>query len=339
MSTANCRRTILSRSVYRCSNESLRKSNMKMRDVIIKSLDFLISPAVYISGELLKNVRRIGVESLPLSKRLLLASGVFPIRDHYYEPLFNPRHLRADLSTPRYLPGIDWNLDQQISLLSELEQYSEDFPYDRNLTDNPNFGPGDAEVWFAMIRHLKPKRIVEVGSGYSTRIARAALMLNEREGHPATHVCIEPYEMQWLETSGATIIRDRIQDVGHELFTALSSDDILFIDSSHVIRPQGDVITEILEILPILAPGVVVHFHDIFSPCDYPKRWIVEQVRLWNEQYMLEAFLSHNHEWAVLAALNHLRHTCYDKLARTAKLLTSDRQPGSFYIRRNDWTS
>jgi len=310
-------------------------ASMNIRAAALRSLDCLISPAVYVCGELLKNVRRVGIESMPLSKRMLLASGVFPIRDHYYEPLFNPRHLTSDLSCPRNLPGVNWNLDQQICLLSQLAEYSGDFPYDTELINNPNFGPGDAEVWFAMIRRLKPKQIVEVGSGYSTRIARAALSLNESEGHSAVHICIEPYEMPWLEQSGASIIRQRVQDVGRELFSRLSAGDILFIDSSHVIRPQGDVVIEVLEILPLLAPGVVVHFHDIFSPRDYPRRWVVDQVRLWNEQYLLEAFLSHNSEWKVLAALNYLRHACYENLAGTAKMLTPDREPGSFYIQRN----
>ena len=93
--------------------------------------------------------------------------------------------------------------------------------------------------------------------------------------------------------------------------------------------------TEILEILPDLAPGVIVHFHDIFSPRDYPRQWIVDEVRLWNEQYMLEAFLTHNGSWSIIAALNYLHHSHRQELVAACPLLTSAREPGSFYIVKN----
>ena len=117
-------------------------------------------------------------------------------------------------------------------------------------------------------------------------------------------------------------------------FSQLEENDILFIDSSHVIRPQGDVVFEYLQILPSLNKGVIVHVHDIFSPKNYPEFWLEGMVRLFNEQYLLEAFLSHNSSWEILAALNYLHHNHYEKLKSVARFLTPDREPGSFYIQK-----
>ncbi len=118
------------------------------------------------------------------------------------------------------------------------------------------------------------------------------------------------------------------------MFRSLAAGDILFIDSSHVIRPRGDVVFEYLEILPALDVGVIVHIHDIFLPRDYPAEWIVDEVRFWNEQYLLEAFLTLNSDWKVIGALNFLRHHHYQELKAKCPFLTDDREPGSFYIER-----
>lgn len=107
-----------------------------------------------------------------------------------------------------------------------------------------------------------------------------------------------------------------------EIFGELEENDILFIDSSHMIRPEGDVLFEYLEILPSLAKGVIVHIHDIFSPRNYPKQWLVDEVRFWNEQYFLEAFLSHNRSGKIIAALNYLQHNHPETLKSVAPYLT-----------------
>jgi hypothetical protein len=120
--------------------------------------------------------------------------------------------------------------------------------------------------------------------------------------------------MPWLESVFQRVIRRRVETLDFELFESLGADDILFIDSSHVIHPQSDVLFECLEILPRLAPGVIVHFHDVFSLRDYLREWVLDEVRLWNEQYLLEAFLTCNADWKVIGALNYLRHHHYDRL-------------------------
>lgn len=285
----------------------------------------------------------LGPRRLPASTKALKRMGLFPIRDHYYRPLFNDAHLRRPLSEPRSLPGIDWRHAAQVSLLGKLEFADElralrldqrpasdlDF-YMRNHF----FESGDAEFLYALLRHLRPRRVLEVGSGHSTKIARLALQANAREtGDQPEHVCIEPYEQPWLEKLGVEVVRERVEDVGLGPFARLEASDLLFIDSSHMIRPQGDVLFEFLEVLPQLASGVYVHVHDIFSPRDYPDQWVRRDVRMWNEQYLLEALVSDSDRYEIVAALNYLKHTEYDRLAAVCPYMTEDREPGSFYMR------
>ncbi len=112
------------------------------------------------------------------------------------------------------------------------------------------------------------------------------------------------------------------------MFTGLAPRDIVFIDSSHVIRPQGDVVTEYLQILPRLPKGVWVHVHDIATPMDYPSSLIVEQMLLWNEQYLLEAFLTHNRDWKIRWMMNHLLHTHPDAVQTKCPITAEAMQKG-----------
>jgi predicted O-methyltransferase YrrM len=269
--------------------------------------------------------------------------GLFPIRDHYYQPLFNDAHLVKPLTEGRTLPGIDWRHDSQVSLLAQFRfadelraLHLEHLP--RNdldfHIDNPSFGSGDAEFLYSMIRHLKPRRVFEVGSGNSTKIAQLAIKRNaSEEGSIAEHVCIEPYEMAWLEQLNIRVIRERVEDVGLDVFGQLESNDLLFIDSSHMIRPQGDVLFAYLELLPSLASGVFVHVHDIFTPRDYPEKWLRTDVIMWNEQYLLEALLSNSNRYEIVAALNYLQHAEYGSLSTVCPYLRPEREPGSFYLK------
>lgn len=274
---------------------------------------------------------------------MLLKAGCFPVRDHYYEPLFDKKYLRCPLSQDRNLTGIDWNIKEQIDILNlfyyntELEKISRTKQKDLDFfIDNGAFESGDAEYWYNLIRLKKPRRILEIGSGNSTLMAMRAIKANEYEvsSYSCQHTCVEPYEMPWLEKTGISVIRQKVEEVGKEVFMELGSDDILFIDSSHIIRPQGDVLFEYLELLPTLKKGVIVHVHDIFSPKDYPEQWVVGDVRFWNEQYLLEAFLTSNASWKVIGALNYLHHNFYEKLHEKCPFLVKDREPGSFYIQK-----
>ena len=310
---------------------------------VLPILDVLMSPFVLLSAVLLKALRAAGIQRFPLCKRILLQVGMFPIRNHYYEPRFDYRQSQPDFGADRPLPGIDWNSTGQLEFLERLTYSDELIDLDRETGgplqfrfNNGLFESGDAEFWYQVIRAVRPGRIFEIGSGYSTLLANRAIQRNKTEDshYKCDHVCIEPYEQDWLEATGATVIRERVENLGTSLFQQLGWDDILFIDSSHIIRPGGDVLFEYLELLPSLAPGVIVHVHDIFSPRDYLEQWIADTVRFWNEQYLLEAFLSQNEKWRVIGALNYLHHNHHDALKQVARFLTPDREPGSFYMQR-----
>jgi len=310
---------------------------------ILPLVDIVLAPIVYLVAYLLKAIRKAGIWRMPFCKRVLMKVGVFPICNHYYEPLFDSSLLRYPLNQNRNLPGINWNTDDQLQLLKcfcfndELKDISETKIDELTFhMVNKSFCSGDAEFLYNLIRHKKPTRIIEIGSGNSTLMAIKALNKNKEEfsNYKCDHICIEPFEMPWLEKTGVTVLRQRVEEVNKAIFYELENNDILFIDSSHIIRPQGDVLFEYLELIPSLNSGVIVHVHDIFSPRDYLKEWVIDEVRFWNEQYLLEAFLSCNQNWKIIGALNYLHHNHFQQLKATCPFLTQDREPGSFYIQK-----
>jgi len=315
--------------------------------VIVPALDILLAPLVVGCALLMKTIRRVGVYRMTLSRAIFFRIGVFPIRDHYYEPSFNPARLRRPLDQDRDLPGIDFNAEEQLEWLRKFTFADELLRLPKAAVggrqyyyDNPNFSVGDAEYFYSLIRLVKPRRIVEVGSGFSTMVARAAIAANliENDAYRCRHVCIEPYEMAWLEQlSGVEIVRGIVEEMDRSLFASLEANDVLFIDSSHMIRPQGDVVCEQLEILPTLKRGVFVHIHDIFTPRDYPAHWVKDQVKFWNEQYLVEAFLSGNRDFKIVGALNFLKHHHADEIKRRFPVLAAEfdaSEPGSLWIVR-----
>jgi hypothetical protein len=315
----------------------------RLAKAMLPAIDLAALPFVLPAALLLRSVRRAGLHRLPRCRALLRDVGILPIRDHYYEPFVQPSSLRRPLYEPRSLPGIDLDPEGQLRLLDSFTTADElaDLPHSKPselgyFLDNSSFGSGDAEYLYHLIRRKKPRRIYEIGSGHSTLMAMRATQRNRAESpeYECDHVCVEPYEMPWLERTGLRVIRQRAEDLPAPFWKPLGRNDLLFIDSSHVIRPQGDVLFEYLELLPWLAPGVIVHVHDIFTPRDYPEAWVVDEARLWNEQYLLEAFLTGNRDWKILGALNWLRHAHPDKLREKCPHLTTDREPGSFYIQR-----
>ncbi len=297
----------------------------------------------YPAAWVLLRIRRHGVEIMPRSRQALLHMGLFPLRNHYYEPQFDFRQLRRPLDAVRPLPGVDLNVEGQLAFLKGLAFAEETraFPLREAgpLTyhyHNRMFGSGDGEFWYQVVRHFRPKRIFEIGSGMSTLMARNAIAANQADapGYVCDHVCVEPYEMPWLESTGVRVVREKVEDLGVAFFQELGSGDILFIDSSHIIRPEGDVLFEYLELLPTLAPGVIVHIHDIFTPRNYLREWLEEKVLFWNEQYLLEAFLSQNHEWEVLATLHLLFKDHREALVAVCPTVGDSSKPCSFYMRR-----
>jgi hypothetical protein len=196
----------------------------------------------------------------------------------------------------------------------------------------------DAEVLHCLVRRSKPKRIIEVGSGFSTCVTAAALLKNAAEGHPSHFVAIEPHPNDVLRAGipGLKELRvEPVQSLPAAFADDLDEDDILFIDSSHVVRIDSDVRFLFLEVLPRLQPGVLVHVHDVFLPADYPRAWVVDEHRFWTEQYLLHALLLFSRAFEVVWAGSFMHMKYPDALARVFPAY--DRQaawPGSFWIRR-----
>lgn len=229
---------------------------------------------------------------------------------HYYEPLPDFRRITMDAATePRVSPAIEFDLGSQRVLArrlaaachGELASIAFDFT-------NGYFGGTDAATYYALIRHLHPRRIVEVGSGMSTRIAAEALERNQQDGWPGALFCIEPDPQPRLTDNmpQATLLQQPVETVSMTCFDSLQENDILFIDSSHAVKFGGDVCRLFLDIVPRLTRGVWVHVHDVFFPYDYPATWLVDQRIAFNEQYLLEAFLAFNRSFAPQLCLHWL---------------------------------
>jgi len=315
----------------------------KILKKLVPLLDILLIPLVIPTALILKKMRYYGFHLFPSCRNALINSGVFPVTNHYYEPQIDNRNPIKAFSSDRDLPGINWNIDEQLHVLSKLIFADElgNIPFTKPnkhefYFNNGSYESGDAEYWYQIIRLIKPKKIFEVGCGNSTLMAIKAIKKNHEEdcNYTCKHICIEPYEMPWLEEIGVSVVRQKIETLDVKFFSELEENDFLFIDSSHIIRPQGDVLYEYLELLPTLNKGVIVHVHDIFSPKNYLKQWLIDEVKFWNEQYLLEAFLSHNSSWEIIGALNYLHHNHYANLKLMAPFLSPDREPGSFYIKK-----
>jgi len=224
--------------------------------------DVILVPLTLLNCIWLRSCRKRSFHYSLNTKRILLKIGVFPIIDHYYEPMFNPKHLRKSLREDRYLPAIDFNIKEQLTLLNNFRFNDELLSFPRKKTDNElefsyDYGAypsGDSECLYSMIRIFKPRRIIEIGCGSSTLMALNAINRNKKDdyNYSCNYTCIEPYEQQWLEKTGLKVIRKKVEELPLDTFKSLYQNDILFIDSSHMIRPQGDVLYEILEILPSL---------------------------------------------------------------------------------------
>lgn len=320
----------------------------KIRNLIIffgPFLEIILLPLTIISAIWMRYIRECGIERMKLSKSMFNFIGVFPIKDHYYEPHFNSKKIIGSLHN-RFLPAINMNIEDQTELLSKFNYSDEliDFPFNKKSDEefyynNERFTVGDAEILYSIIRFIKPKRIIEIGSGMSTLIAAEAIKKNKSEGNDylPEHICIEPYPKRWLRNIKDIVLHKiYLEKIDRSLFEKLSENDILFIDSTHMIKPQGDVLTEYLEILPILKPGVIIHIHDIFTPRNYPNDWILEKISFWNEQYLVEAILSHSNSFKIMLALNYLFHNKKTLLESRCPALKNNftKEPRSFWLRK-----
>ena len=277
--------------------------------------------------------------------------GLHVVHNDFYGPIPDTRTLSPTLWTGRSdLVGVDVKEDRQLELLRRLSgryraEY-QSFPLNRTeeanryYVKNGYFESVDGEMYHCIIRDFKPRQIIEVGVGHSTRLAASALLLNHEED-PARElslVAIDPFPTRLPEEGipGLTeVIVRPVEQMDASWFERLDAGDILFIDSSHVLKIGNDVWFEYLEVIPRLKPGVLVHVHDVFLPSHYRRETVVRDKWFWNEQYLLQAFLAFNAEFEVVwsGSLMHLRHpreleNAFPSYSR------SDCWPGSFWFQR-----
>ena len=267
---------------------------------------------------------------------------------HFYSPMPSLREIRRREreifdDVPGELPGIDLNEAAQFRLLDEFAGYYKDLPFHERKTEgsryyfeNPTYSYSDATVLYCMIRHLRPKRIIEVGSGFSS----AAILDTNELAFEGAIACtfIEPYPklltslLKDGEEKSVEIVPEKLQDVDPAAFDVLSSGDILLIDSTHVAKTGSDVNRALFEILPRLEKGVHVHFHDVFYPFEYPKEWVYQRIA-WNEAYILRAFLQYNRAFEIAFFSSYLGRMHVDRFAKAMPVCLKDRG-GSIWLRR-----
>jgi len=307
--------------------------------------------------ELIKTIIALAVSKLPKSIltdqrffELYQSKGWHVVPVHFYRPIPNTAELTDTLwEKPSEMIGIETNLQFQSGLLQEIaESYLKEYHKIPNETPksateysrSTGFAGIDGAMLYSIIRKYKPKRIIEIGSGYSTLLSILALKKNKDENisNEGNIISIEPYPKDFLKeslNSTDQLIIEKVENVPLAIFETLEENDILFIDSSHTVKIGGDVIYEILEIVPRLKKGVLIQFHDIFLPLQYPKDWVMDYHRFWTEQYLLHAFLTYNNYFEILWSGGCMHVYKSEMLSRYFPDYDSNKQrPGSFWIRR-----
>lgn len=277
-------------------------------------------------------------------------NGLVPILwppGHYHSPIVSVEEIRKNEERVFHIsdrvPGVDLNETTQLTVLDELAEFYETMPFlpekspnGRYFFENEMYSYSDGIVLYSMIRRLKPPKIVEIGSGFSS-----CVILDTNDAFFDGNIrCtfIEPYPDRLLDLltpddlNRINLIRSRLQDVGQGVFDELESGDILFIDSSHVAKTGSDVNHVFGRILPSLAAGVHVHFHDIFYPFEYPKEWVYEG-RSWNEIYILRAFLQHNSVFSIQYFADFIAKCYREKLSSSMPLCLRN-TGGNLWLRK-----
>lgn len=234
---------------------------------------------------------------------------------HFYSPVVDPGTLEArdaeiwGRQDAEQLVGIDLRTEEQLDFIRQFVPYYSELPYTqekdplvRYYFQNDYYTQNDAVVLYALMRHIKPKNIIEIGSGFTSAIM---LDINQLFFGNTIRLCfIDPYPERLLalmnekDRLSSQVISREVQSVPLSLYGVLEAGDILFVDSSHVAKTGSDLNHILFGILPALKPGVLIHFHDIFFPLEYPKTWVM-QGRNWNENYLIRAFLMHNNAYRI----------------------------------------
>lgn len=265
---------------------------------------------------------------------------------HYYSPLPDYENvLRGWTFFDRDTlgcPGIDLREGAQLELMETFSRYYDELPWTeapngatRYHYENDFFSYGDAITMYSLFRHYKPRRVVEVGSGYSS----AAMMdVNDLFLEKTIQFTfVEPHPKRLLgllRQEEPIILRQPVQDTPLEEFRNLNENDVLFVDSSHVVKAGSDLQRIFFSVLPALKPGVFVHFHDIFWPFEYPKEWFLEG-RAWNEAYLLRSFLQFNSAFEIVCFNSYLA-ACHEDALQERLPLFRKNPGGSLWLRKID---
>jgi len=273
-----------------------------------------------------KALYRVYSQTIPsaLAKTLGLIGYDVSRRTNYYSPLPTVDELKRNeqrWNRPSELRGVRYDTEAMKSWLLHLssrylEEFNDILPYETLMKEGYGLGytAVDAFTLYMMIRELKPRRYLEVGSGLSTYYCSLAGKKNEADGSPIQITCIEPFPFKKLYSiDGIEIIPKLVQDVEQDVFDELESGDVLFIDSSHALKIDSDVSRLLLDVVPSVKSGVYVHIHDISFPYNFPypaERWIFDQPEpmFWNEAMVLQAFLAFNTEFEIVLSMPILRH-------------------------------
>ena len=285
---------------------------------------------------------------------LCLKEGFLPLPVHFYSPIpdINDLEKRKIWDVRSELKGINFRAGEQLELLKQLgSDFSEECQWPLQPTENlsefylqnQSFSYGCAASTHCVIRHFKPRTIIEIGSGMSSMVISKAIQLNGfKDGHHSNYIIVDPYPSDNIKNKSiqmTELVVNRVELLDTNFFDQLSANDILFIDSGHCVRIGGDVNYLFLEILPRLAPGVIVHIHDIGIPYEYSKTYATSETfrQFWTEQYLLQGFLCFNNEFEILLAMNYLMSDHSEFFKKTFPFYNPDLHPffsGSFWIRR-----
>ena len=281
--------------------------------------------------------------------------GFHLLKKHYYLPIPDEMDISGGFwEKTSELVGLDMNKNFALDLLENIfplymDEFRSKFPLHAGKDPhkfyliNGGYMAVDAHVYYAIIRHYKPSRILEIGAGNSTILAGEACLQNQKEDSKLANLtAIDPYPSDYLANGKvpglSQMITSKVQETSMSLFTSLNAGDILFIDSSHVLKSGGDVQMEYLEIFPRLSPGVLVHIHDISLPRAYPRVYYENQL-YWNEQYLLQAFLAFNSRFEVMWPGNYMMKKYPEKVLQVFPEFKKMRQhyplsePSAFWIR------
>ena len=261
--------------------------------------------------------------------RLALRAGFVVLPNHYYTPIADVHELRKQQrvwAKRSSMLNVRMDIGEQVTNLKAIVA-----PYEPEYRGNrvykeaaaKGFGPGfgyiEAQCLHGVLRALKPARICEIGSGVSTYCALHAISLNEMEGHRTKMTCVEPNPSDFIKTierDKIELIEAPVQAIDPEFFSALNAGDLLFIDSTHAIKPGGDVLYLYLEAFPRLKPGVIVHIHDIYFPYLYQRELLhLRTLFQWSETALLLALLTNNNRLSTMFCLSLLHYDAPQELA------------------------